>query len=396
MNRAISSVALGLVLWAATPVRATWSIIIVDTESREVCIASATCLAGFNLEVYLPVLRVDTGAAAAQSFVDTSGQNRLRIWNGLIAGTAPADILAELEANDPGHQSRQYGIVDVQGRTLTFTGSGAGAYAGGVTGQVGRLVYAIQGNVITGPCVVAAIEEAIRVFPGDIPTKMMYAMEVGYKTGGDGRCSCSQNAPTFCGCPPNRTIRKSSHTAFLIDARRGDSDGVCNSEAGCASGSYFINLNYITSTFTQRDPVLQMADGFSALRNDALGKFDQAASRITLTPPQIPADGSSGATLRVELRDWNLQPAQDVVSLVIEHDPRGSAGSCMIGTPEMVGDGVWEAPLTAGTISGVDVLAVRVNNGSTDRYVIPSGKLTLTAPRSVAPAKSAKSNGLIR
>ncbi|TWT46167.1 hypothetical protein RAS1_26150 [Phycisphaerae bacterium RAS1] len=387
MNRALRSATFALaLLLAATTARATWSIIVVDTESKEVCIASATCLMGFNLEIYLPVLRVDVGAGAAQSFVDTTGQNRLRIWNGLIAGTPPADILLELEANDPGHQTRQYGMVDVLGRTLTFTGSGAGAYANGVTGQVGRLAYAIQGNVITGPPVIIEIERVIREYPGDIPTKMMYAMEIGFKTGGDGRCSCSQNAPTFCGSPPNRTWRKASHTAFLIDARRGDADGVCNTEAGCTSGAYFINLNYITSTFAQRDPVLQMADGFAAMRFDALGKFDQAASLVTITPPEIPADGTATATLRVELRDWMLGPAQDVVSLIIEHDPRGSTGSSAIGTPQMVGDGVWEAPLTAGTTTGLDVLAVRVNNGASERYVIPSGKLTLTPPRLVAPA----------
>ena len=89
------------------------------------------------------------GVAAAQSFVGPLSLRQL-IRAELIAGTTPQQILALLQAADPGHQSRQYGIAAVSGGTVAFTGSGAGAYAGDLTGQVGTLVYTVQGNVLTG------------------------------------------------------------------------------------------------------------------------------------------------------------------------------------------------------------------------------------------------------
>ena len=46
---------------------------------REVAIGSATCLANFNLRRFLPVLKVDHGVGAAQSFIDQAANNRKRI-----------------------------------------------------------------------------------------------------------------------------------------------------------------------------------------------------------------------------------------------------------------------------------------------------------------------------
>jgi len=134
---------LAVLLAAAVPARATWSIIIVDRESKEVAIGSATCLINFNLKKYLPVVLVDVGAAAAQSNVDMTAVNRQLIWSELQAGTHPAEILTLLEAQDSSHQTRQYGIVDTRGRAVTFSGSENGEYANGLTGQSGPLVYSI-------------------------------------------------------------------------------------------------------------------------------------------------------------------------------------------------------------------------------------------------------------
>src|SRR5262245_24840905 len=97
----------------AGTLNATWSIILVDTPTGEIAIASATCLPGFDLEQGACVIVVGRGAAAAQSFVDTTGQNRQLIFAQLQAGTSPTQILAMLAASDASHQTRQYGIVDV-------------------------------------------------------------------------------------------------------------------------------------------------------------------------------------------------------------------------------------------------------------------------------------------
>ncbi|MFT7477232.1 MAG: hypothetical protein ACI80N_000505, partial [Gammaproteobacteria bacterium] len=58
---------------------ATWSIVVVDRATGEVCVASATCLSNFALRKGIAVIAVGKGVGAAQSFLDTSGNNRRRI-----------------------------------------------------------------------------------------------------------------------------------------------------------------------------------------------------------------------------------------------------------------------------------------------------------------------------
>ena len=161
----LNRLAVGLVLCsAAATAQATWSIVLIDTRTGEIGIASATCLSNFDLQANSPVVVVGRGAAAAQSSVDVGGANRTLIRNRLLAGVSPQAILAELAVTDGNHESRQYGIADVPGRAITFTGGEAGTWGGGVTGsfaytyagQASTIVYAIQGNILTGEPVVAA------------------------------------------------------------------------------------------------------------------------------------------------------------------------------------------------------------------------------------------------
>src|SRR5262245_21046759 len=193
---------LGLLLLATQP-RATWSIVCVNLKTREVGVASATCLANFSLRTGVPVIAVGEGAAAAQSFIDTTGQNRRLIFLSFRdTDETPAQILARLAAQDESHQSRQYGIVNFVGDPVTFTGRLDGRAATGVTGQIDDIRNAIQGNVLTGNEVVLAAEAAFRDAKGDMGQKMMAAMEAARALGGDGRCSCSESAPRSCGVPP--------------------------------------------------------------------------------------------------------------------------------------------------------------------------------------------------
>lgn len=203
---------------------ATWSIIIVDTRTGEVALGSCTCLTGFDLQANTPVLIAGVGAATAQSSVDADGLNRVYIRDRLLEGVGPADILAGLSAFDGQHQSRQYGIVDVAGRAATFSGAGAGGWKGGRTGSAGTIVYAVQGNVLSGAPVVDRAAEAIENTPGDLAAKLMASMEAARNFGGDGRCSCSGGAPESCG-PTPPAFTKASHIGYMLIARAGDRDG---------------------------------------------------------------------------------------------------------------------------------------------------------------------------
>jgi uncharacterized Ntn-hydrolase superfamily protein len=128
---------LGLFILLPGSAGATWSIVLTDSATSEIAIGSATCVTGIDLKRLASVVVVTKGAGAAQSAVEPTGANRLLMFQQLMNGTSPAQILALLEAQDPGHQSRQYGIADTQERAVGFTGSQAGGFAGLLTGRMG-------------------------------------------------------------------------------------------------------------------------------------------------------------------------------------------------------------------------------------------------------------------
>src|SRR4249920_1598349 len=131
MKIPLASKVLGAAVVLAPAVSATWSIVAVNTRTGEVCIASATCLEGLDLQGLTPVVRIGLGGACAQSQGDSTGLNRARIWNDLIAGMTPQQILDDLAQNDSHHQGRQYGIVNMADEPVTFSGSSDGmAYYG--------------------------------------------------------------------------------------------------------------------------------------------------------------------------------------------------------------------------------------------------------------------------
>lgn len=215
--------AAGLLAGVAGQAAATWSILIVDTRTGEIAVGSATCLTRIDLLALTPVVVAGKGAITAQAAGDGSGRNRAVVRDRLIEGVPLAEIFAELEAQDAGHQTRQYGMIDTTGGSLTFTGSNASAWAGGQTGHQGDLVWAVQGNILTGPNVVQGAVDAIIATPGDLADKLMAAMVAAREEGGDGRCSCAPNNATGCGSPPPGEF-KSSHVGYMVVARLEDRD----------------------------------------------------------------------------------------------------------------------------------------------------------------------------
>ena len=332
---------------------ATWSIVICDSETKEVGIASVTCLSQFNLRAITPVVVVGKGTAAVQAAGDFDGIRRPIIRTLFLLGIAPTSMLSTL-SQVAGHASRQYGIVDTQGRTATFTGGLNADWAGGVTGDIGTLSYAIQGNILVGPCVVSAVETALLNTPGDLPTKLMAGMQVAKDAGGDGRCSCA-GTPTSCGCPPV-SFTKSGHIGYLLVARIGDSeDPVCNAN-GCADGDYLYALNVGPQSVNAPDPVDQLQVLFDARRAELAGRPDAHASTAAIT------GGASGPLLTIALADYDGFAVTMPVTITIDHTA-ASAGLSAIGAPVDLGGGQFEVPLTGTEIPGIDEFLITVDDG---------------------------------
>jgi len=351
------------------PVQATWSIVCVNLRTREVGVATATCLANFNIRVGVPVIVVGEGAAAAQSLLDSFGTNRRLIYFSYRdTDETPEEILARLAKGDFGHQTRQYGIVNFEGPPATFTGTGAGAAASGVTGGIGDYLYAIQGNVLTGDEVVLACEAAFRAAPGDMGQKMMAAMHAARELGGDGRCSCSNNQPTSCGVPPD-DFEHSAYAATIVVARIGDENGGCNANRGCAKGEYHMKLNVIGNA-SDPDPVFRLQERYDTWRRGLSDVPDGLLSRV-LAPQVMAADGRSETEVLVQLRD--------IEGAVLSHDDArvsvkpldDSFTGGTIGEVVNHGHGVYGFSLRSGTRAGTERLVITAGARGVEATLYP-------------------------
>lgn len=377
MNRLKIALAL-LGCLVPTAVNATWSIVIVDKRTREVGIASVTCLTNFDLRALTPVVLVERGAAAVQAAGDFDGVRRPLIQVEMLAGSDPEDILTLL-AGVPGHASRQYGIVDVMGRRATFSGSQNFAWAGGVIGETAEIAYAIQGNILAGSCVVPGIEAAILTNPNELGAKLMAGMLAARTRGGDGRCSCSPSAPTSCGCP---TSGKSGHIGYLIVARAGDADDSLCDSAGCADGDYYCNINVPFQTTANADPVQQLNTQYILFRNGQQGRPDatRSTTQFTLT--------GQGVLLSIELRDLFGTPVTALASVSVAH-ASGSAGVSSIGPVASLGGGFYEVALMPSPGSfGSDRFDITVDDGNRPVVLMPRPEIC------AADALDCNSNGV--
>lgn len=353
----------------AAPARSTWSICVVNVRTREACVASATCITNFNLKLALPVMRPGLGCGASQASIDSSGANRIAMYNGLGVGASPADILTHL-VQLSGAQTRQFGIVDFDHDPVSFTGTQTFLAHPGLSGTSGDLKYAIQGNILVGDAPVYEAELALLNTPGDLSQKVMAAMEAARAWGGDGRCSCSLSQPTSCGVPPPEPF-KSAHVGFVLLSRLGDSGGQqCGSSTGCATGELYLNLNVIGNALDP-DPVFTLQSMYDQWRAALSGRPDHILSRVATDAAALVADGKSKATITVRLRDVDDVPLTSggaaVTLTQVSGAPSATAASAVVDH----GDGSYSFTLSAGTATGVDRWRIVVDDGVNDVRLHP-------------------------
>lgn len=375
MKRVCAAAAL---LAAAGSAHATWSIIMADTETKEIAIGSCTCLTSFDLHENTPVLLVGLGGATAQGLVDSGGFFRMQIHDLMyFEQLDPQEIMDLITDDGAGASNRQFGIVDTFGRAATFTGPDTNDWAGGEIGSMGTITYAVQGNILTGEPVVTAAVDAIHNTPGDMAEKLMASMEAAYQYGGDGRCSCPPpDAPTDCGAPPD-DFDKSAHIGYMLIARLGDTDGKCDTNGGCARGDYYMKLNVPFQQWADPDPVLQLRDMYDDWRLAQQGRPDGLLSTVELTSPYLTADGESSVSMTVTLRDIDGEPlTEPVAGFSVEHAD-DSAGACTIGPVVNFGGGVYSITLEAGIDIGTDVFEIIADDGIHPAQISPPPTLVV-------------------
>jgi hypothetical protein len=206
---------------------ATWSVVAVDRSTGRVVIASATCVDRddqFLMGVQAVVVP-GKGVAACQAGVDNTHQNQMLVFQELQKGTDPKAIIEQL-SKDPAFQSRQFGILDLQGRRSGHSGLTNGYVSQDIQGQVPgtEVFYSIQGNILRPGQVVPNAVQAFINTNGAITDRVMAAMEAADGSGGDSRCTCPP-WPTDGSRPKIPCDEKTAHVAYILMAEKGDTNG---------------------------------------------------------------------------------------------------------------------------------------------------------------------------
>ncbi len=165
---------------AEPPRPSTFSIVAADPQTGEVGVAVASRF--FAVGTVVPHARAGIGAVATQSYANTTfGPHGLSLFS---HGNTPEKVLEVLLGNDKDRNKRQVGLVSASGAAATYTGIACNAWAGGRSGPN----YAVQGNLLTGEEVVAAMEKVFLSSIGRPLGERLYAaIEAGDAAGGDSR-----------------------------------------------------------------------------------------------------------------------------------------------------------------------------------------------------------------
>src|SRR3954447_9658716 len=236
--------ACALLVGAEVPSLATWSVIAVDRATGRAVISSSTCTGITNdfLKDVQAVVVPGKGVAACQAAVDRTHQNQTLAFNELQKGTDPSRII-EILSQDPSFQTKQYGIVDLQGRMAGHSGLGNGFVTQDMHGQVPgtEIFYSIQGNILRTGSVVPNAVTAFVAAKGGITDRVMAAMEAADASGGDSRCTCEVPAVPAASKSIPCTLR-TSLVAYILVAEPGDTNGPLDQPNSHNNGHYALYL----------------------------------------------------------------------------------------------------------------------------------------------------------
>lgn len=167
----------------------TFSIAAIDPRTGEVGVAVTTRVACVGNGV--PWVRAGVGAVATQS--NTRTQYGEELLAAMAGGETPPAALRRLVAADSGRESRQVGVIALNGASAQHTGSGAQSWAGHRAGTN----YVTQGNLLVGRQVIDAVATAFEASEGQprhLADRLIEAIAAGHALGGDARHGRAQSA----------------------------------------------------------------------------------------------------------------------------------------------------------------------------------------------------------
>jgi uncharacterized Ntn-hydrolase superfamily protein len=157
----------------------TYSIVARDPATGELGVAVQSHW--FSVGSTVPWAEPAIGAVATQSIADPSyGPNALDL---LRDGVGARDALTDLVARDPGAAMRQVAIVDSHGHVAAHTGRRCVQFAGHETGRG----FVCAANMMRAEGVPEAMSHAFTTALGELPDRLLAALDAAEEVGGDVR-----------------------------------------------------------------------------------------------------------------------------------------------------------------------------------------------------------------
>ncbi|MEK9139389.1 MAG: DUF1028 domain-containing protein, partial [Bacteroidota bacterium] len=309
----------------------TFSIVAVDTVTREIGSAGASCVGAINGVGAYIISDVIEGVGAIHTQASWLAANQQIAHQQMLLGKSPQEIIDWMVANDAGGNPtiRQYGVVDMtrRGASAAYTGVNCIDYKDHATGPG----YAVQGNILLGQMIIDTIKNVYLRTPGPIADRLMRALEAAKIIGADTRCA-SRNTST--------------RSSFIKVVRIGD-------------GNTPYLLKIIPDSPVSTDPIDLLKVQFNSWKDSLRTKVDPFLSRMVLDRDTLLANGASQAVITIIPKNNSDTLLSSGRTILLTHTGGGTIGSVTD-----LGNGTYAATLTAPTAPGTDTISARVVSGT--------------------------------
>ena len=328
----------------------TFSIVAVDTVTGEIGSAGASCvgpIGGIGAFILSDVIEGVGGIHTQASYLAQNQQNaRARMLEGL----SPQQIIDWLIANDAqGNPTiRQYGIVDLtrNGESAAYTGSNCTNYKNHVTGPG----YAIQGNILLGQVIIDTMHSTFLNTPGPLADRLMATLQAAKILGADTRCAVRGT---------------SSQSGFVKVVRIGD------------GGTPYLQI-VVPDTPIGKDPIDSLQSMFNNWKAANFNIVDPFLSQIEVEPDTIPANGISQAIITILPKNNSDTLLTSGKQIILSNTGAGTLGNVID-----LGDGAYQATLTASIAVGTDTISAVVISGTDTVSIFRKAVVAYVTPVSV-------------
>ena len=328
----------------------TFSIVAVDTVTGEIGSAGASCVnAIYGVGAFI-LSDVIEGIGAIHTQAYYLPQNQQNAHNRMLEGLSPQEIIDWLVANDAqGNPTiRQYGIVDLtrNGESAAYTGINCDDYKNHVIGPG----YAIQGNILLGQIIIDNMQTAFLNTPGPLADRLMATLQAAKIVGADTRCA-SRNT--------------SSESGFVKVVRIGDGN------------TPYLQI-VVPDTPSGTDPIDVLQGMFNHWKDSLFTFVDPFLSEIMVDPDTLPADGTSQAIITISPKNNSDTLLASGMQVVLSN-----TGAGLLSSVTDLGDGTYEATVTAPIAIGTDTISATVISETDTVSIFRDAIVTYVNPTSI-------------